>query len=75
MKAVYEIIDMLPARMQEKFKTISIDENETVTLIVLAHIEGINMFKVIEYNHFYDDLNVITLYEEEVKALTKHLIK
>ena len=74
MKTANEIISMLPARIQEKFKVISVAENELVTLIVMAHKEGINMFKVVEYDHSYSELNVITLYQEEVEALAKNFI-
>ena len=74
MKTVNEIISMLQARVQEKFKVISVDETEVATLIVLAHKENINMFKIAEYAHFREELKVVTIYREEVEALAKNLI-
>jgi len=74
MKTTNEIISMLPARIQEKFKVISVDETETITLIVLAHAEDINMFKIVEYAHGRDELKVVTIYREEVEALAKNFI-
>ena len=73
MKSVEQIIGKLPELVQERFKLVSADENETVTLLVLAHQNGIGLFKVVEYDHSRDTLKMVTIYREEVEAMAKHL--